>query len=416
MFRLLLGLTTCCVLFLSFPRLVPACESGPDAASGAALQAAIESQRVIRDQLTFVAIDRDSRRFYAAVTEERYQPRALHGQASLFVDSQSVARFRLCDTRALVPARLERQQLGFGVGIGYRDIVRFDARLFGVSDSVVQRDLDPYAPPPIEGAVVTVPGAGGLGQGMWALRLELFELVAASVGRVRNQQISHEIGWEMQFDDEGNETGLERFESRHWRPMQGADAARWFATLGAPEWVTTELVIGGGRLEGLGIASGRYGLWQTGADIEGAARWDGIIAQPVVELGLGVYPVIALPDLRLAINAATELATPRVRELSARARFAKLLAEVVDLGVPADLELFSLGARVGVTGGERIADGLETALVPGVDVEGSVAIPIYAIIRIGAFAGMNRPETLSTIPAAAGHFEWGASLYITYAF
>ena len=45
-----------------------------------------------------------------------------------------------------------------------------------------------------------------------------------------------------------------------------------------------------------------------------------------------------------------------------------------------------------------------------------VAIPIYAIIRIGAFAGMNRPETLSTIPAAAGHFEWGASLYITYAF
>lgn len=390
-----------------------ACPTGPDARGEAALGAAAQAQRVVLEQLGHVVDDRGARDFYADVSE-RWADADLHAQGSLLFESASVSGFSVCDATALQDARLLRERLGFGVGLGYRDTVRVEARLFGVSASVVQDDVAAYRPPRGEGGWASVPGAGGLGQGMWALRLELFDRVAGTVGRVSDQTITHRVGWEEEFDDEGNSQGLQASETTHWSRAAGG-ATHWFAAVGLPRRAMSDIVFSPDALESVGVRSGWFEPHRGWPSLRGAARWDGVARQPVAELAAGLSPVTAIPDLRLELLGSGEFAQPRLRELSGRARWTLPLTRLTD-EFSADLDLVTISARTGLYGGARLGSQTGGRVVPGVEASTSIAIPIFALVRLGGFLGLNRPDTLAVVPHAVGRPEWGVNLYTTYAF
>ncbi len=309
-------------------------------------------------------------------------------------------------------AQLRRERLGFGIGLGYRDAVRFEARLFGVSASVVQDEVDGYRPPEEEGAWADVPGAGGLGQGMWSLRLEFFDYVAGSFGRVSDQAISHRVGWEEEFDEDGDSLGLSEAETTHW---SSEGSGHWFATVGVPRWAMSDIVLGPDSVESLGLRSGWLRPTARWPLLRGAARWDGLTRQPVGELGVSHAPLSVLPALRFSLLTAGEFAHPRLRELSATARYGLTIDQLTD-EFHSDLELLVVEARTGLYGGARLEAQTGGAVVPGVHTSASVAVPFFAVIRLGGFVGVNRPDTLAMVPDATGRLEWGMHLYTTYAF
>lgn len=398
---------------LLLPARTWACMPGPDAVSAEALDAAAEAQRAVREHLAQVRDDRKTRLFYRALREDE---RAIEVQPSLLYDFAGIADYGVCDGTAFRDATMERDRLGAGLAVGFRDVARLEARLFGVSDSLVQKNTAAYRPPEAEGAWATVPGAGGLGQGMWALRLELFDVAAMSVGRVRSQRITHEVGWEVEYDDEGERTGLTEAETDRWSPIRGPDAAQWFVAVGSPRWAMTDIVFGGDELRRIGLSSGWFGLGDSRLELRGAGAWDGIARQPVVETEVA-WRVPRREHLRLAVLGATELGEPRLREGSARLSYGWSVGQLIAVDDErADIDLLHAEARTGVFGGERLADVAEAALAPGADLSVSVTIPLYVIVRIGGFVGINRPQTLEAVPHAAGRAEWGTSLYTTYVF
>lgn len=191
-------------LCLAAPDAVAQCAAGPDAPSERALQSAIEAQSAIAEHLDVAAVDRSSRGLSDAMRDRERSVGAATAQATINFGGSSVRGFSVCDEVDWEPATLEGQTMGAAVGVGARDVARVEARVYAVSDSVVQTDLNAYRPEREAGAMTVVPGATGAGHGLWSVRVELLDSLALTVGRVNSHTLEHSVGWGEETDEDGN--------------------------------------------------------------------------------------------------------------------------------------------------------------------------------------------------------------------
>lgn len=399
------------LLLLFWPRGATAqCVAGPDAEAQRALQTAFEAQSAVSDHLVVAELDRESRELSDAVRGDERASGTLTAQATLNLETSSVRGFSVCDLSEWERATLQNQALGAAASIGSRGVARLELRVFGISDSVIQQDLSGYYPEREAGSFADVPGATGLGHGLWSARVELLDAVALTVGRVSSHGISHSVGWSEEVDEDGN-TSISKSQTAHW----GAGAnGRAFVAIGVPALGGGELIIGE-NVELARISSGwitprpRQPLVTFRADV----GWDGLVSAPflgtdVTPLG-GPFDARGLPTFRLRTTA--EATSSPLREASVSARWSYRY-EQAGLAVPGELAAAELST--GVFGGSRLKETRGDAFVPGVVARVDAAIPIYAVLRISAWGGVNRAETIAAVPDAVGRPEWGLGVYATY--
>ncbi len=388
------------------------CIAGPDAPSERALQTAFEAQAAIADHLGVAELDRHSRELSDVVSERELRRGAATAQATLNFETSAVRGFSVCDATAWERAKLQNQALGAAASVGSRGVARLEMRLYGVSDSIIQRDLGQYYPEREVGAQAAVPGATGAGHGVWSTRVELLDAVNLTVGRVSTHEIQHSVGWDEETDENGD-TSITKSETTHWGA--GADG-RTFVALGVPRFGSSDLVLGAAGVERLHAGSG----WIVPRPRDPAvafrldAGWDGLIDAPT--MGAEAIPLLrpfdtrGLPTFRL--RAATELTTSALREASVSARWSYSY-EQAGIAVPGELAGFEL--QSGLYGGSRLRDVSGSPFVPGVSARLDAAVPFYGVFRVATWAGINRASTIAAVPDAAGRPEWGLSVYATFA-
>ena len=406
----LLALTLSTVTATATPAFAQ-CVTGPDAATRRAVGHAFEAQNAVADHLDVVRVDRDSRDLSDAVRDRERRRGKLTAQASLNFATASVTGFDVCDGQQWEQAKLDNQALGAAIGFGARDIFRLELRIFGVSDSVVQRDLDGYYPARQAGLRAPVPGAAGAGHGVWSVRTSWFDTVSIALGQVSTHSIRHSVGWDEEFDDDGNST-IARTHVSHWSP---ARESRFFVALGAPRYATTDLIVGRGSIERAHLRSGWITPRPNAAVValRGGVGYDGVSAAPVVQIDtmplFGPFAAANVPSVHLHL--ASELHRAVFREAAIIGKWG-VGFDKLGLAVADDLVTASL--TTSIAGGSQL-HGWNIGPRPGASLEVDVAIPIIAVFRLSAWSGINRPATIRAVPDAVGRPEWGVGFYVTYA-